>query len=430
VAASAAGKHPSPNGHKHAGAVSGCRVSLFAEDHLITTGESVQVFGALGCPGHTSAAARQTVTIFEHSGATPGFKVIGTATTGSGGFYSIAPLSVTVDSSFYASVNGARSAIKRVRVAPQVTLSGPSDGSQILTGVRNRITFTGTVTPAEDEGAQVILQREAAISNERWHVIQRGRVGPGGVFSITHTFIVPGDANLRVVVRPLGNLTVRGESPPLSYEISQAQNPKLTIHTSADPVAYQQPVTLTGVLAGGADQPVILEAHPRGNPPFTVVEKGTTNGSGEYKFVVASALRNTYYRVTGGAGITSAVLYEGVKYALTAGASPSTVQSGAPVTFSGTVAPAHVGHVVYLERQNAFGGGFHVVDIGTVTSTGTYAISHFVFGSRNEIFRVRVPGDPENQAASSSPFTIEVTPASAVSLHPVTPGALPSEGQI
>jgi hypothetical protein len=435
--ASAVGGHPKPNGHKHAGAISRCGVSLFAEDHLITTGESVQVFGALSCPGHTNAAAGQTVTLYEHSGGTPGVKIIGTAMTGPGGFYSIAPLPVTVDSFFYARVLGAQSATKRVKVAPQVTLSGPANGSQLFTGVRgglrnrsrNAVTFTGTVTPAADEGAAVVLQRENATSNEQWHAIQRGIVGPGGAFSITHTFIVPGDANVRVVVRPHGKFTIHGQSSPLSYEISQAENPMLTINASADPVAYGQPVTLTGVLAGGASKSVTLEAHPRGVPGFTAVAKGMTNGSGEYKFLVPSALQNTHYRVTA-AGINSADLYEGVRYVLTAGLSPSTVQSGQPVTFSGAVAPARIGHVVYLERQNVFGGGFHVVDIGTVSASATYAISHVVFGSGNEVFRVGIPGDPENQAASSSPFTVEVTPAPAASLHPVTPGVLPSEGQI
>ena len=434
--ASAAGGHPGVKGHRHAGAISGCSLSLFAEDHIITSGESVQVFGALSCPGGSSAAASQSVTIYEHTAGTPGFKVIATPTTGAGGFYSIPPLPVSLDSSFYATAVGGHSAIKHVKVTPQVTLSGPPDGAQLFTvahnrpGRRNLVTFTGTITPAADEGALVVLQREGATSNEEWHAIQRGSVGPGGVFSITHAFLVPGDANLRVLVRPRGRFTIRGVSNTLSYEISQAENPALTVNASADPVAYEQPVTLSGVLAGGASQPVTLEAHPRGGGPgFTVVAKGTTDGSGNYKFVVPAALHNTEYRVSG-PRVNSTVLFEGVKYALTAGVSATSVQSGQPLTFSGTVAPAQIGHVVYLERKNASGVGFHVVDIGTVTSSATYSISHYVFGSGNEIFRIRIPGDPENMAAFSAPFTIAVTPAAAASLHPVTPGVLPSEGQI
>jgi hypothetical protein len=427
--ASAAGAHSKVKVHRNAGAARGCHVSLFAEEPLISTGESVQVIGTLSsCPGGSGAAASQLVTIHEHSGGTPGFKVIATATTGSGGVYSIPAVPVAVDSSFFATVNGARSAIKRVKVAPQVTLKGPA-GSQIFTGVHNKVTFTGTVFPTGDQGAQLILQREAATGKEEWHAIQHGTVGPGGVFSITHRFLEAGDANLRVLVRPLGKFTFRGVSNELGYQISQAQNPKLTI-LSAGLVAYKQPVTITGMLEKGANQPVTLEAHPRGNPGFTVIEKGMTNGSGEYKFEIAAALRNTFYEVSASA-VKSAVLYQGVQYVLsTPAVSKSTVSSGEAVTFSGTVTPARE-HVVYLERQDAFGTGFHVVDVGIANaSTGAYTITRRVAGSGKVLFRIRIPGDPENQGAVSSQLPVEVTPATATSLRPVAPSVLPSEGQV
>jgi hypothetical protein len=422
----AAGSHRAV--HRSARGARGCHVSLFAEESLITTGESVQVNGVLSCPGSTTAAVSQTVTILEHTGGTAGFKVIGTATTGQSGVYAIPVVQVTVDSGFYATVDGARSVTKRVKVAPLVTLKGPPESSPIFTGLHHRVTFTGTVTPADDEGAEVVLQREAATGNEEWHVIQRSHVGPGGLFAITHRFIEPGDANLRVLVRPRGKFTFRGVSAPLSYNVSQAENPKLTINSSLDPVAHEQPVTITGVLEKGAGQEVTLVEHPRGNPLFTVVGKTAANGSGEYKFVIASALRNTFYRVTA-AGLDSAVLYQGVNYVLTATASKSTASSGEAVTFSGTVSPARE-HVIYLERQNAFASGFHVVDVGVVTTGGTYAISRRVVGSGKQVFRVRIPGDPENQATFSSQLPIEVTPATAASLRPVAPSVLPSEGQI
>jgi len=115
---------------------------------------------------------------------------------------------------------------------------------------------------------------------------------------------------------------------------------------------------------------------------------------------------------------------------LTAGVSATTAPSGGSLTFAGTVAPDHTGHVIYLERQNAFGGGFHVVDVGTVSATGTYSIAYTVFGSGTQVYRVRIPGDPENQATSSSPFTIEVTPATPAALKPVTPPTQPTEGLI
>jgi hypothetical protein len=427
--AALAAKHSKPNAHRHA-SPAGCHLTIFAEPRVVTGGEPVQVFGQVGCPGAGASAISQAVTIYERSKGTPGFKVVGTATTGPGGFYSMIPPTVTTDSFFYARAVGARSANRPVRVAPQVTLATPPtapDGAQLRTGKRNAVTFAGSVSPA-DAGAEVLLQRENSASFEEWVPIQRGVVSPGGTFSMSHRFIVPGDANIRVIVRPHGNFSVRGVSNTLSYEISQAQNPKLTLNASADPISYGQPVTLSGILAGGANQKVTLLSHPRGQKAFTKVTEATTNGSGEYTFA-EKPLQNTYYRVTSGA-INSAVLFEGVKYVLTAAVSATTIPAGQSLTFSGTVTPDHVGHVVYLERENLFGGGFHVADVGTVTSASTYSIGHFVFGSGKQVFRIKVPGDPENQAISSTPFAIVVTPSPAALLHPAPAGKLPGEGKV
>src|SRR5258707_116665 len=79
------------------------------------------------------------------------------------------------DSFFYVRAAGAGSGNRSIKVAPQVTLGGPAEFSQLRTGVRNRVTFTGTVTPA-DTGAVVALQRENATSFEEWRLIQLGVV--------------------------------------------------------------------------------------------------------------------------------------------------------------------------------------------------------------------------------------------------------------
>jgi hypothetical protein len=415
--------------HRHANPA-GCRITSYAEPHQVTSGETVQVFGQLTCP--SGSVASQAVTVYERSAGTPGFKAIATPTTGADGSYAIVAPAVMTDSGFYATSLGTRSATHLVKVAPQVSLSGPAEGAQIKTGIKNRVTFAGTVNPGTanpaDAGAEVMLQREGATSNEEWHTIQRFAVVRGdGSYSLVHTFGAAGDANLRVVVRAHGTFTVRGISNTLSYEISQNQNPRLTILSSADPVNYGMPVTISGVLAGGASQKAsqkVTLLTRTGVTQFAKAQDSATNGSGEYKFVVPAATANTHYRVTIGT-INSAVLYEGVKYILTAGIAASTVVSGQPLTFSGTVTPAQVGHEVYLERQNTFGGGYHVVDVTSVLTGGTYTLAHYVFGSGKQVYRIKVPGDPTNQAVSSTPFTIEVTPAPLGTLKPVPQGKLP-----
>jgi hypothetical protein len=422
-AAAFAHKHPSPSGR--------CRVSLNVAPREVTAGDPVVAFGRLICTRQINAAG-QTVRLYEHSFGTPGYTLVQSTTTGPLGFYELTQTGVNTNSFFFVRSHGARSGSRRVRVAAQVTLSGPPEGTQLLTGSPNAVTFTGTVIPA-DEGARVILQRQNALTGNEWRRIGDGTVGPGGSFSIVHRFIVPGDANLRVLVRSHGT-NIPSPSNVLTYEISQAQNPQLTINASSDPIVYGQSVTIGGIAAGLASTPVTLFERTASQHGFAPVAEVMTNGGGEYTFPAQSPVYNTFYQVRTGAKASrekSAVLYEGVKDVLTAEVSPSTIQAGQALTFKGTVAPEHAGHIVYLERQNASGNGFHVVQIATIEAGSTYTIVHTVYDAGTKVFRVRVPGDPENEGTVSSPFTIQVTPAPAAALTPEAPGnsSLPAEGQ-
>ena len=315
--------------------------------------------------------------------------------------------------------HGAESRAGYVRVAAAVTLSGPPEGAELLTGVPNRVTFIGSVNPA-DAGARVILQRQNALTGNEWRGIGRGTIGAGGQFSITHTFVVPGDANLRILVRSHG-INIPSPSNVLMYEISQAQNPQLTIDASPDPIAYGQSVTISGAAGGAASTPVTLFARTARQHGFAPVAEATTNASGEYTFPAQSPVYSTFYEVrTGGKSSAkqSTVLYEGVNDVLTAEISASTIQADQALTLKGTVAPEHIGHIIYLERQNALGKGFHIVQIATIGAGSACSITHTVYDVGTKVFRVRVPGDAENDGANSNPLTIQVTPA----LTPEAPG--------
>ena len=232
VAPTGASAAPGHNGVKRATPVGHCRLTELAEPHIVISGESAQVFGQLLCPGSINTSG-QTVTIYGRS-AGSAFAVLGTATTGAGGFYSIIAPSLTRNSSFYAATLGGRSATRTVKVSPQVLLNGPKEGTQIFTGRRGAVIFTGTVNPA-DAGAEVVLQRAGPTGTEEWGIIQRGIVAAGGAYSFTHVFGRAGDANLRVVVRAHHGFSVRGISNTLSYQISQRENPALTLNTSGRP---------------------------------------------------------------------------------------------------------------------------------------------------------------------------------------------------
>ena len=374
------------------------------------------------------------MTLYQHSVGAPGYAPVGEPTkTDEHGFYELPASSLTTNSGFYVIAGSARSANRVVRVAAQVTVTGPTEGSQILTALRtgrhNRVTFTGSVSPA-DVGATVVLQRQNAITGNDWHRIQFGVVAADGTFSISHAFIVPGDANIRVLVRS-NRRNVPSASNVLNYEISQAQNPALTISSSADPIAYGQSVVISGVAAGAPNMPVTLYARTHTQSGFSPVAQITTDGSGDYTFPAQSPVASTFYQVRG-AGKKSAVLYEGVKDVLTAQVSATTTPAGQPITFSGAVTPDHTGHVIYLERQNASGTSFHVVEVATIGAGSTYTIPHTIYTVGTSVYRVKVPGDPQNGGTVSPNFTITTTPPTPSALTPETPGnsTQPSEGQV
>lgn len=413
-------RHPSPRGR--------CHIRMYVVPRHISAGEQVTIFGRLLCRGRASAAG-EDVRLFHHLRGVPGFTFVQSTMTDAGGFYQFQNADAPVQTSrlFHVRSHGAESANRIVRVAPQVTLVGPPEGTQILTGFPNRVTFTGTVSPA-DVGARVILQRQNALTGSEWRRIDLGRVQANGEFSITHTFIVPGDASLRVLVHSQGR-DVPGESNVLSYEISQAQNSALTIEASANPIFFGQSVVIGGTLAGASSQPVTLLARTATQPVFTPVAQATTDAAGKYSFPAQAPINSTFYKVQG-AGKTSAVLFEGVKNLLAAQISASSIQEGQTLSFTGSVAPSHPGHVVYLERRNASGTAFHVVQVGTLTAQSTFSIAYQVYGAGSQVFRIYVPGGPENEGAASQLFTVQVTPAPASTLTPEAPGnsTQPPEG--
>jgi hypothetical protein len=413
---------------KHASSA-GCNININVAPRLIEASETALIFGRLRCHGKGGkAAAGKTVRLMQAPTGSGEFHVVQTTSTDSHGFYELALSGIEFNSAFFVGSRGVRSSRRVVNVLAHVMLAGPPDGSQLLTGAANKVTFSGTVSP-QDVGARVVLQRQNANSGDEWHRIDVGQVGLGGTYSITHTFVIPGDANIRVLVRSQGR-NAPSPSDVLSYEISQAENPQLTINASADPIGFGQAVTISGTAAGLASTPVALLARTASQPTFAPVAETRTDASGNYTMPAQAPIASTFYEVKT-ASHMSATLYEGVRELLTAQVSASTIEAGRALTFSGAVAPDHTGHVIYLQRRDRIGGEFHVVEVGVVGPGSTYSISHTVYDPGIKVFRIKIPGGPENIGAASAPFTIVVTKAPPEALRPEAPTntTQPSEGE-
>jgi hypothetical protein len=406
-------------------AASACEVRLSVASERLTAGEPATLIGSLSCP-LASEAAEQPVSIDQHLAGTAGFSVIGTATTEANGAFQFSSPDLEANSTFYANWQGIRSDRRRIKVSPAVTIDGPSPSTQLPDAARraglssdasSTVTFTGNVdsVPA---GTPVILQRESATAEEDWRRIGVGEVQADGSYSITHAFGVSGPATVRVVVHARGLLAAASE--PISYEVAQRQNPRLTIDASAKPLLFGHTLTISGVAAGAANASLTLFARTRGGS-FAVVTSVETDADGAYEFPVQSPSASTYYKV-GGAHVTSATLFEGVAPQLTAQVSASSIDAGGTLTFSGTVTLGHAGQTVYLERQNPSGLGFHIVASTTLDETSHYSIAHQVFAAGKQVFRIKVPRDMETQATASQLLTVQVEPAAASSLEPEAPG--------
>jgi hypothetical protein len=314
-----------------------CTVELEAKP-LIVSGEApVSLTGTLSCPEATSAAG-QAVTLYQKLAHTPGFNAVATATTEADGSFHFAPATLEADSTFYVSADEAQSSSAHVTVAPEVTLSTPAAGTQLFVGAGraartsatnpsatspSAVTFTGTVSPAV-AGTTVALQREA--HKEVWSRIAGGVVDEEGKFSITHTFLKPGTATLRVVVHSQGR-DGHAVSTPVSYLISRRRERRITIQASANPIAYGLSVTITGTIVGVPDQALTLLAQT-GDGAFAPIAESVANGN-EYSFT-ESPLQSTRYRVRSATAV-SGVLAEGVT-ALDAEPPASTVSAGGELT--------------------------------------------------------------------------------------------------
>ncbi len=412
-----------------------CAVQAKVTPEALVAGEAATVIGSLECPT-ASDAGEQAVSIYQRTVGTPGYTLVGSTTTETGGAYEFTTAPLVANSILYARSGAAHSRRTLVRVAPLLTLGGPPDGSDLLLASHridaggaaqdaiagNTITFSGTVSP-DDAGGRVVLQRETR--GEGWRRIGLGQVSADGGYSITHTFHAAGEATVRTVVRVAGLLA--GASEPLSYEIEPRQNPRLTLNAStAGPLSYGQSLTLSGTAAGAANEQLTLLARS-GTGSFAPMAQITTDADGDYEVSLPAPQQSSYYRVLD-ARTHSSTIFAGVRPTLTAAVSAGKVAAGESVTFSGTVTPAHPGQVVYLERQNPGGVGFHAIASDTLGAGSGYSIEQVATGTGPQVYRVKVARDEETDAVSSEPFTVEVEPAPAAALQQQAPGgALPGE---
>jgi len=382
-------------------AVAQTRPTINAAPNPTTSGDPMVIFGR--------APAGAKVVLWHRINPAPRFTPIQRTTASPQGTYEFprADGVVTTNRNWFVVVDRRRSRIVHERVFALLTIDGPSSPN-LVTG--QPVTFSGQVSP-DHAGQRVFLQRQNADSGRDWHTIDRGRIGSGGQYTILHRFVVAGDANIRVLFRG-DRRNIRGTSDTLSYEISQKQNPNVSINSSANPLDEGQSTTISGVVAGATSpQPVTLLARTARQRNFAPVASGMTDASGNYSFPQTPVV-NTFYMVQAKPK-HSAVLYQGVRDVVTAGVDKTNVVAGTTVTFTGSVSPDRTGHVVYLQKSNPSGTGWHTIQQRNIQPGSTFTFTQRVTVPGVKQFRVVVPGGPVNQRGVSQTLTVTVTPNSS-----------------
>jgi hypothetical protein len=291
-----------------------------------------------------------------------------------------------------------------VRIAATVTLGEPSGDLTTATP----IAFSGIVSPAS-AGHRILLQSQVGLDGDRWLTIDGGFVRADGSYTIVHRFRVPGDRTLRSLLLP-NRHTLRSPSTPISIAVQQLQVAGFTIGSSAQPIDFGQSVTISGTLSGGASTSVTLFAREELRGRLHPIAAATTDANGAYSFT-QSPPRNTVYqvRVTSDPHKRTARLYQGVRDVVSIAASATSAPVGSTVTFSGTVQPSKVGHLILLQRLDA--GVWRTIAVGRVGVGSTYAIPYMLAAGGDAQYRTLVPGGPVNQRGVSSAVQVTAIPS-------------------
>lgn len=411
-------------------------LTINATPNPINAGQGVFIYGQL----NGSNNAGQTIYLYHRIVPQLRFTLIGRTQTTSAGFYSFIRnegVVLTNRSWFVRGPNATHSRTVNERVAALVTLAAtplPSSVTTTTPVTGQPILLSGHVTPSH-RYEPVDIQEQS--SQGTWVTIAKTQTGGGSNFQWTYRWAQPGVYTLRAVFKA-DPRNITGESDLVTVTIQQKENPAFTITSSMPTVPEGQSVTISGVLyepqTAGATASTVA---PTPEPTTQVTLYGKTAGSawkalgttitgtdGSYSFTT-SPIHNEVYKVqeTLKPKRTTANLYEGVQDVVTINGSASqTASVGETVTLTGTVAPDHTDHVIYLQLQNS-DGSWHNVQTGVLASGSTFSFPYTFGQDGTFVLRARIYGGPENVGAASSPVTVTVTGVAPLSTLPTVSGS-------
>ena len=396
-------------------------LTISSTPNPINSGDGALVYGQL----KGTDISGQPITLYQHViGSGAGYTAVGNTTTNSFGFYEFTEPAVLSDTDWFVRApDTSHSRTVHELVAALVSLNASTSS----TDTAHPITFTGTVAP-NHAGGRVFLQEQRGSSDD-WETLKSGRLDANSSYSIAYRWRRQGEHDVRVLFRR-DDRNLAGASNPVTVDIQQAQVPGFTISSSSPIADAGSSVMISGVLdQAGTSTPepnavVQLWGRNAYQRRFVVLADGTTDANGGYSFDRPMVSTNTvYYVATLRLGHQkprhTALLYQGVRDALTMQSSAAGGTTGQLVRFAGTVMPDKAGHSIYLQKLGK-DGDWHTVEVGVVRHDSTFAFAWVLGSPGAHTFRARITSDAANVGSASAPVTITATAPPASSLPPAS----------
>jgi hypothetical protein len=208
----------------------------------------------------------------------------------------------------------------------------------------------------------------------------------------------------------------------------------LTIAATPNPIGAGEGVLIYGKLVGSdvANQRIVLYHRITPQSQFTPITVTRTNSFGFYEIARAEGIveSNRSWFALGPGRTHSRTINEYVFSAVTLAASTTTVDTGTPVQFSGTVTPAHPDQRVLLQKQvSDSGDGWQTIGTAVTGSDSSFTLTRAFLRPGSYTVRALFPRDPRNLAGQSDPVTITVAQPQNPSFTIAVSAPVISDGQ-
>jgi hypothetical protein len=207
-----------------------------------------------------------------------------------------------------------------------------------------------------------------------------------------------------------GKLSPAATAKLVGTAVSMTSN--ITSLTSGGSVTVSGKITRRDTGAAIAGVPAELYWRRVGSSTWTLAATRTSSSTGAVSFAHKPTASVDYMWVYRGStayvGSSSALRRVGVKTAVTATASRTSVGLGGTFTLTGSVSPAHAGQTVYLQRY-AGSGRWTTVTSQALSSTSTYSFSVKPTARGTATYRVYKPADTDHLAGYSPNRAVKVT---------------------